>query len=111
MEEQLKNLLFDPLIGKIIAVIAGIIVLVVISKFIKRILKKKVKDSDSRYKANKVVTFISYVLAVLFISVVFSDKLGGLTVALGVAGAGIAFALQEVITSVAGWLAMHLRFL
>src|SRR5690606_5854844 len=32
-------------------------------------------------------------------------RLGGLTVALGVAGAGIAFALQEVITSVAGWMA------
>ena len=36
-------------------------------------------------------------------TIVFSDKLGGFTVALGVAGAGIAFALQEVIASVAGW--------
>ncbi len=36
----------------------------------------------------------------------FSDKLSSLTVAFGVAGAGIAFALQEVITSVAGWVAM-----
>ena len=43
---------------------------------------------------------------ILMISIVFSDKLGGLTVALGVAGAGIAFALQEVIASVAGWLAI-----
>ena len=37
---------------------------------------------------------------------VFSDRLGGLTVAFGVAGAGIAFALQEVIASVAGWVAI-----
>lgn len=37
-------------------------------------------------------------------TIVFSDKLGGLTVAFGVAGAGIAFALQEVIASFAGWL-------
>ena len=36
----------------------------------------------------------------------FSDRLGGLTVAFGVAGAGIAFALQEVIASVAGWVAV-----
>ena len=36
----------------------------------------------------------------------FSDRLGGLTVAFGVAGAGVAFALQEVIASVAGWLAV-----
>ena len=36
----------------------------------------------------------------------FSDKLGGFTVAFGVAGAGVAFALQEVIASVAGWVAI-----
>ena len=42
----------------------------------------------------------------LLISVVFSDQLGGLTVAFGVAGAGIAFALQEVIVSFAGWIAI-----
>ena len=35
-----------------------------------------------------------------------SDQLGSFTVALGVAGAGIAFALQEVIASVAGWVAV-----
>lgn len=106
MEEQIKNILFDPIVGKIIAVILGIIVLAVISKFVKKVLKRRVHESDSRYRANKVVTFISYILAVLLISVIFSDKLGGLTVALGVAGAGIAFALQEVIASVAGWLAI-----
>jgi len=40
--------------------------------------------------------------------VVFRNQLGGLTVAFGVAGAGIAFALQEVIASVAGWVAVAL---
>lgn len=37
---------------------------------------------------------------------VFSDRLGRLSVVFGVAGAGIAFALQEVIVSVAGWAAV-----
>lgn len=37
---------------------------------------------------------------------VFSEKIGQFTVAFGVAGAGIAFALQEVIASIAGWLAI-----
>jgi small-conductance mechanosensitive channel len=43
---------------------------------------------------------------VVGITVIFKDRLGGLTVAIGVAGAGIAFALQEVIGSVAGWIAI-----
>ncbi|MBK8467509.1 MAG: mechanosensitive ion channel [Chloracidobacterium sp.] len=49
---------------------------------------------------------IGYIVVVLILSIIFSDRLGGLTVALGVAGAGIAFALQEVIASCAGWFAI-----
>jgi len=37
---------------------------------------------------------------------VYSDKLGNIGIALGLAGAGIAFALQEVITSIAGWISI-----
>ena len=36
----------------------------------------------------------------------FSDRLSGLTVLLGVIGAGVAFALQEIIVSVAGWISL-----
>lgn len=38
----------------------------------------------------------------------FSDRLGQLTVVFGVVGAGIAFALQELIASFAGWVAISL---
>ena len=48
------------------------------------------------------MNFLGYVVAVLVIATIYSNRLGGFTVALGVAGAGIAFALQEVIASVAG---------
>ena len=43
---------------------------------------------------------------IIILLIIYADNLGGLTTALGVAGAGIAFALQEVITSFAGWLAI-----
>ena len=48
---------------------------------------------------------MGYLLTIILLAIVYSDKLGALTVALGVAGAGIPFALQEVIASFAGWLA------
>ena len=63
-------------------------------------------DSATRYQARKAVAFIGYLAAFIFVALVFSDKLGGLTVAFGVAGAGVAFALQEVIASTAGWVAV-----
>jgi len=37
---------------------------------------------------------------------VFNEHLSGIAVAIGVVGAGLAFALQEVITSIAGWIAI-----
>lgn len=106
MDEQLKQLLFNPTVGKIVAVFIGIAIIWAIIKAIQRNLFNKIKDNDSRYKAKKFSSFVGYILVIVLVTVVYSNKLGGLTVALGVAGAGIAFALQEVITSFAGWLAI-----
>ena len=52
------------------------------------------------------ITYFGYFASLLLVAAIFSDQMGNLTVALGVAGAGIAFALQEVIASLAGWLAL-----
>ncbi|MCJ7756600.1 MAG: mechanosensitive ion channel family protein [Gillisia sp.] len=106
MEEQLRKFLFNPTVGKIATVFLGIIIIWLIIKAIQRNLLSKIKDNENRYKAKKFGSFIGYFLSIVLLTVVFSDKLGGLTVALGVAGAGIAFALQEVIASFAGWLAI-----
>jgi small-conductance mechanosensitive channel len=106
MEEQIQNFLFNPVVGKIAAIFIGVAVIWIIVKALQKNLFSKIKDNDSRYRAKKFGTFIGYILTVVLLTVVFSDKLGGLTIALGVAGAGIAFALQEVIASFAGWLAI-----
>lgn len=106
MEEQLQKFLFNPTVGKIATVFLGIIIIWLVIKAIQRNLLSKIKDNENRYRAKKFGSFIGYFLSILLFTVVFSDKLGGLTVALGVAGAGIAFALQEVIASFAGWLAI-----
>ena len=106
MEEFLKKWMFDPVMGKIIATIGGIIVITILVRVVQRSVTRYVKESDTRHRARKFITFMGYVAGIFLIATVFSDRLGGLTVALGVAGAGIAFALQEVIASVAGWLAI-----
>lgn len=106
MEEKIKIFLFDPTVGKIASILVGLAVIWIIIKAIQRNLFTKIKDSDNRYRAKKFSGFIGYVLTILLLTIVFSDKLGGLTVALGVAGAGIAFAMQELIVSFAGWVAI-----
>lgn len=104
--EQIWILLEDPTIQKVLIVIGGIILINIIAGLIKRGSYKYFSTNDARYKSRKVISFASYIIIVLFITIVFYEKLGGLTVALGVAGAGVAFALQEVIASLAGWIAI-----
>lgn len=106
MDESLEKYLFDPIVGKIATLIIGIGIIWIIIKMIQNNLFSKIRDNDNRYRAKKISSFIGYLLTLILLTVVFSDKLGGLTVALGVAGAGIAFALQEVIASFAGWMAI-----
>ena len=106
LDETVKRWLLDPVVGKLVAVAVTLLVTFAVVKFAQRSLGRYVKDVDTRYRARKFVTFLGYLAALMIISIVFSDKLGGFTVAFGVAGAGIAFALQEVIASVAGWAAI-----
>ena len=106
MDEQLRKLLFNPTVGRIVTIFIGIAIIWAIIKALQKSLFSKIKGNDNRYRAKKFSSFIGYILVIVLITVVFSDKLSGLTVALGVAGAGIAFALQEVIASFAGWLAI-----
>ena len=106
MEKQITDILFDPTIGKIVTVIIIGIVILSISKLVQKNVSKVVKDNSSKYRVRKFINFFGFLLIILSASVIYSDKLSGLTVAFGVAGAGIAFALQEIIVSIAGWIAI-----
>ena len=106
METQIQEFLFNPTIGKISTIIIGVAFIWIIVKTLQKKLFSRIDDSDNRYRAKKLSSFVGYLLTLILLIIVFSDKLSGLTVALGVAGAGIAFALQEVIASFAGWLAI-----
>lgn len=106
MDKQLIEILHNPLVAKFTTIFIGLMIIWLIIKAIQKNLLSKIKGNDNKYRAKKFSSFIGYILTIVLLTVVFSEKLGGLTVALGVAGAGIAFALQEVIASFAGWLAI-----
>ena len=97
----------DPLIIQLIIAVAGLVVIRLLAALLIRWAGRFVKDSQARYRIRKVSALISYLVIILFLAVVFKDRLGGLAIALGVAGVGIAFALQEVVTSIAGWAAIN----
>jgi len=108
MQELLAPWLANPIIRKAAASLIAVLIVGLFVRLINRWLRRLIPDTDMRYRSRKVVTFAGYLMALLMIAAIFSQQLGTLTVAFGVAGAGIAFALQEVIASIAGWVAISL---
>ena len=94
MEKEITDILFNPAVGKIVTIFIGIAVIWILIKLVQKNLFSKIKDTDSRYRTKKLSSYLGYFFTLVLITVVYSDKLGGLTVALGVAGAGIAPGLQ-----------------
>ena len=103
MQEQLKHWLFDPTVGKFVAALIGLGIVYTLSRIAQRSANRFVADADARYRGRKFIAFLSYLVAIGVVATIFRSKLEGLMVAFGVAGAGVAFALQEVIASAAGW--------
>src|SRR6202045_4287 len=59
-------------------------------------------QADARYKVRKLIVFSGYFSILLFLAILFEDRLGRLSFAIGVVGAGVAVALQDVLASIAG---------
>ena len=106
MIEKIQTWLQDPVMARIATSLLVLLAVVIAVQALHHVLVRYISDSGRRYHMRKAVTALGYLLAIFLLSLVFSDKLSSLTIAFGVAGAGIAFALQEVIASIAGWVAV-----
>lgn len=83
------------------------IVLTFVTRTLKITINRRFTDNSVKLRLRSIVSILFAIVFALVALSLFSNRLSGLTVALGVAGAGIAFALQEVIGSLAGWFAIH----
>ncbi len=93
---------FRPLAGLTLA----FVIILVITQLMRRAINRYVTDVDARYRARKALGFAMVAAILIVVLLTVSGRLTGLAIALGAATAGVAFALQEVIVSVAGWLAI-----
>ena len=105
MYENLKQILANALIDKGLELIIATVIILAIAALVRRMLFKKFTESTTRRRIRKVSTRTTIGMILLTALIIFSSNLGSLGVSLGLASAGIAFALQSVITNVAGRLA------
>ncbi|HOY76988.1 MAG TPA: mechanosensitive ion channel [Hyphomonadaceae bacterium] len=105
-EEAFARVASDPLLVRVGMIVAILIVATVLIRMLQSMVGRGISDQALRYRVRKGISFIGYIAAVFAAFAAFSDSWGELVVVFGVAGAGVAFALQEVIASVAGWAAL-----
>lgn len=84
------------------AVIATLMVVAMV--IVRRTIARKVSSPDQRRRLRKWNTLVGITLLALSAAFVFSSNLASLGVSLGVAGAVVAFALQQVLSSAVAWI-------
>jgi small-conductance mechanosensitive channel len=90
------------LLGKCIAAVVGTGAIYLAFRLLEQTLPRHFGKADARYKVRKFVIFCGYFTVLLFLALLFEDRLGRLGFAMGIIGAGLAVALQDVIASIAG---------
>ncbi len=102
MNDLLKQAVSLSLLGKCIAALVGILVIYTSFRVLEQTLPRRFGPADARYRVRKFVVFSGYLTTLLFLAMLFEDRLGRLSFAIGVIGAGVAVALQDVVASIAG---------
>jgi small-conductance mechanosensitive channel len=102
MNDFLQRTVSLSLFEKCFAAIVGIFLIHATFRVLEHTLPRRFGRADARYKVRKFVVFSGYVSILLFLAFLFEDRLGRLSFAVGIAGAGVAVALQDVLASIAG---------
>jgi len=102
MNDFLEHTLSLSLFEKCFAAIVGIFLIHATFRVLEQRLPQRFGRADARYKVRKFIVFSGYLSILLFLAFLFEDRLGRLSFAVGIAGAGVAVALQDVLASIAG---------
>jgi small-conductance mechanosensitive channel len=102
MNDLFRQAVSLSLFAKCLAAVVGILLIHATFRLLEQALPRRFGQADARYRVRKFVVFSGYLTILLFLAILFEDRLGRLSVTLGVVGAGVAVALQDVVASIAG---------
>lgn len=105
MEPILDWLRNDPL-GRTTSLGIALVSIVFVVRVLQAVAAKRIEDREARYRTRKLLVGVGYFAFALATIALFGPKLSNVAVAAGIASAGLAFALQEVIASFAGYIAI-----
>jgi small-conductance mechanosensitive channel len=89
--------------GRFVTSLAMVAAAVALAWLVAPVVTRPVRDPYSRYHVRKGVRYLVAAVTVVALAVVWRPFAGQIGVVLGLVGAGVAFAMQEVIGALAGW--------
>lgn len=95
-------LIEHPFAANIIKYLVWILVVLFLVAWIRNLLKKKLPDNSIKYKSQKGVEVIGYLLIIVITITYFTGSMEDFGLAIGLLTAGITITLQEIILSIAG---------
>jgi len=91
-----------PVATGVIKLAVWVILILFLIGALRRYLRKKLPDSAVRYRSQKGIELLGYLLIVLLSVSYFTGNIKDFTLAIGLLSAGITITLQELILSIAG---------
>lgn len=103
---EIRNLESAGVLLQLIQFIIWALFILILAWLLQKVISRTITENMIRYRTKKAVRLFSYFLIIVLAIVSFTGKLQYLTITIGLISAGIAFALQEVVLSVAGWISI-----
>ncbi|MDP8226747.1 MAG: mechanosensitive ion channel [Candidatus Celaenobacter polaris] len=93
----------QDIMGKIVISIIVIVVLKIIHLIVLKIMLRNIEETRKRYRWKKTLTYIFVFIGFLLLGRVWLQAFQSLATFLGLLTAGLAIALKDIITDMAGW--------
>lgn len=107
MEHFFDHIAALSLTAKLIYSILGVVLIRSAFRLLERTLPLHFGDGDHRYRVRKIVAAAGYIIILIFIIILFADRLKHAGFAVGLFGAGVVVALQDVIASFGGFIVIE----
>ncbi|WP_069130407.1 mechanosensitive ion channel family protein [Rhodohalobacter halophilus] len=109
MEPEIKDSLTDLFnqipanFTHVLESVAVIVILVLVHIIIKMIVRRQTEDEEIRYKWRKNLAYVLSFFGFIIIGRIWFEGVGSLATFLGLLSAGLAIALRDPVTDMAGW--------
>jgi len=96
-------------LGRIAGTVAVIALWLVLGRLSRRLVARTVDDSAARFQMSRVSGYVLGTVAIVAVARLWIQGISGIATYFGLLSAGIAIALQDPLTNIAGWLFILLR--